>query len=161
MSREAGGWALRGTVVRQFKEGSGTIAYVVRTDGGWRTRRVWIEQLLDGAHGEVEIEVSRGAWFVGREERRELHGCVDVDLEATPATNILPLKRIGMKVGSKVDVKVAWMRFPSLKVLPLRQSYERLGKARYVYRSGPGFEAELDVDGFGLVRRYGQYWTAV
>ena len=159
--RVAAGWTLKGTVARRFQEGIAGITYTIQTDRDWRTMWVRVEQLLNGTLGRVEIEVRRGRWSVGGKESPDLRGCVDVDLEVSPVTNTLPLKRTGIGVGSKVDLKVAWVRFPSLKVLTLQQSYERLGKNRYRYRSASGFEAELDVDDFGLVRRYGEFWTAV
>jgi len=159
--REVGGWALRGTVARRFREGTASIVYLIETDTRWRTKTVRLEQLLNGVHSTLDLRVRGERWFVGEKERRELRGCVDVDLEASPVTNTLPLKRTKIRTGSRVDLTVAWVRFPSLKILPLRQSYERLGPARYRYESATGFEADLDVDGFGLVRRYGEFWSAV
>lgn len=120
-----------------------------------------MEQLLNGAHATLDLRVRGGRWFVGGKERRELRGCIDVDLEASPVTNTLPLRRTKIRTGSRVDLTVAWVRFPSLRILPLRQSYERLGPGRYRYRSATGFEAELDLDDFGLVKRYGEFWSAV
>jgi hypothetical protein len=94
-------------------------------------------------------------------ERTTLQGCLDVDLEASPVTNTLPIKRTKLRVGSRVDLTAAWVRFPSLRVVPLRQSYERVGRRRYIYRSATGFKAEIAVDGFGLARRYGDFWHAL
>ena len=52
------------------------------------------------------------------------------------------------------------MRFPSLDVERLEQSYERLADGHYRYRSGR-FTADLAVDDDGMVRRYGVNWKAV
>ena len=80
-----------------------------------------MEQLLDGAHGTPDIVVKRRGWFVGMREQIELKGCAGVDMEASTVTNTLLLKRVRLDVGTKLDLKVAWVRFPSLTVLPLRQ----------------------------------------
>jgi hypothetical protein len=52
------------------------------------------------------------------------------------------------------------VRFPSLEVQRLDQSYERLDDRRYRYRSGL-FTADLAVDGDGIVLQYGVSWRAV
>ncbi len=157
----ARGWLLGGSIVRRFEAGTVVITYLIETDSGWNTKRVSVEQLLNGRRTSLKIEVKRSRWFVQGREKKRLKGTFDVDLEASPVTNTLPIRRTRMKVGSKIDLVVAWVRFPSLKVAPFRHGYERLAKSRYVYRSSTGFRAEIEVDGFGLVRHYGDYWRAV
>ena len=159
--RRASGWVLGGSVVRRFKEGAAVITYVIETDPGWRTRKVTVEQVLDGRRRTLEMALRRSRWLVEGTEDSGLRGCIDVDLQASPVTNTLAIKRAALRVGSRVDLTAAWVKFPSLRVAPLRQSYERLGKRKYRYRSATGFMAEIEVDGFGLVARYGDYWLAV
>ena len=155
------GWALGGTIVRQLDGRSALITYLIETDLSWKTKSVLVKQLLDRKHYSLKIEVKRSRWFVRGREKKRLKGAFDVDLEASPVTNTLPIRRTNMRVGSKVDLTVAWVRFPSLRVEPFQQGYERMSKSRYVYKSSTGFRAEIEVDGFGLVRHYGDYWRAV
>jgi hypothetical protein len=159
MSRAAKGWRLKGTLARQSDQGLATLTYDIVTDAAWRTKKVRVEELVGGNHRLLEIDVKEGHWKVGGIERPDLRGCEDVDLEASPATNTLPLKRMMLRIGARAEVRVAWVRFPSLVVQPLDQSYERIGRSNYFYRSKSGFKAELDLDKFGLVRRYGKFWT--
>jgi hypothetical protein len=95
----------------------------------------------------------------------EIHavaGCLDVDLAFTPATNILPLRRLGLAVGESREVTAAWIRFPDLSVEPLPQRYTRLDERRVRYESrGGAFTAELEVDELGLVVRYPPLWERV
>ena len=154
------GWTLKGTIARAAGTKMAAVVYSIRVDQSWKTQAAHLEVLLDGVHSTLDIEAKRGRWFAQGRERTELAGCVDVDLEASPVTNTLPLKRTGLKVGSTVELTTAWIRFPSLRVVTLKQSYERAGRARYVYRSKTGFTAEILTDPFGLVRRYGDYWSA-
>jgi uncharacterized protein len=154
------GWELTGTVARRLRGGLAVISYRVGTDRGWRTERVFVEQDFGGKSGTLDMEKEGSGWRVLGRRAGSLEGCIDVDLQVSPATNTLPLKRAGPGVGSKLWLKAAWVRFPSLKVQPLEQSYERLGEHRYLYRSD-GFESEIEFDEFGLVRRYGDYWLAV
>ena len=41
------------------------------------------------------------------------------------------------------------------------REYERLWARKYLYRSAPGFSADLAVDSFGLVSRYDDIWKRV
>ena len=161
VGKESGGWSLSGTVARLMREGAMAATYDIRTDTGWRTKEAHIEQLSEGRYTRVTLDVRRGRWFVDGRERFDLEGCVDIDLGASPVTNTLPIKRNRIRVGSKVDLTAAWVRFPTLEVTPLKQSYERVGARRFIYKSTTGFKAELELDGHGLVKRYGDYWTAV
>jgi uncharacterized protein len=62
--------------------------------------------------------------------------------------------------GETRAVAAAWIRFPSLEVQRLDQSYERLAERRHRYRSGV-FTADLLVDDDGMVLQYGVSWKAV
>jgi len=155
------GWRAEGSLVRALKSGPVVATYSVRLDSRWRTKEVKVWQASAGSEKSIGLFVSRGAWWKGEEELQALRGCDDVDLEASPVTNTFPIRRSRMKVGEKVTVTVAWVRFPSLEVVPFTQSYERVGETEYVYRSSTGFSAKLEVDRFGLVRRYGKYWKAL
>jgi hypothetical protein len=52
------------------------------------------------------------------------------------------------------------VRFPSLEVQRLEQTYDRLEDGRYRYRSGR-FTADLVADDDGIVLQYGVNWKAV
>jgi uncharacterized protein len=89
-------------------------------------------------------------------------GCLDVDLAFTPATNLLPLRRLGLAVGESREMTAAWVRFPDLSVEPLAQRYTRLDEHRVRYESlGGAFTAELEVDELGLVVTYPPLWERV
>ena len=47
---------------------------------------------------------------------RGLKGCTDVDLECSPATNTLPIRRLRLAVEAREQVQAAWIRFPGLTV---------------------------------------------
>ena len=92
----------------------------------------------------------------------QVRGCIDVDLGFSPVTNTLPIRRLALPVGGEAAVRAAWLRFPELEFVPLEQVYRRLAAERYLYESAGGrFRAELEVDAWGLVTRYGDYWLAL
>ena len=90
---------------------------------------------------------------------KEFEGLVDVDLQVTPATNTLPIRRLQLGVGESAETDALWVRFPELALERLPQRYTRTGEFRYTYESrGGAFRAELEVDAQGLVVRYGDIW---
>ena len=157
----ASGWSLEGTLVRRFKKETAMVTYLIETDSRWRTKRVSIEQVLQGRRRTLDLQVRDSKWYRKGKEGESVRGCKDVDLQASPVTNSLPIRRGRPKISQTVELTAAWVRFPSLSLVPLRQKYERLGPRIYRYRSAGGFTAELEVDDFGLVRRYGDYWVAL
>ena len=132
--------------------------YVVDVDRSWTTHRAEI-RIADGPSLVLDTD-GRGHWAAGGRRVLELDGCRDVDLEITPSTNTLPIRRLRPQVGKTAPARAAWVRFPSLHVEPLDQTYERIGETSWRYRSGD-FEAELEVDADGLVVRYGDLWEAL
>ena len=160
ISRGVSGWVLEGDLVRRFREGPAVISCRVETDGRWKTGSAHAELVLRGESASVTVEMKGSKWYVDGSRDESLDGCADVDLGASPVTNTLPIRRLRPEVGSMVSITAAWVRFPGLSVVALHQSYERVGERRYVYRSATGFRSEIEVDGFGGVRRYGDYWQA-
>ena len=90
-----------------------------------------------------------------------LDRCDDVDLAFSPATNLLPIRRLALAVGATATVRAAWVRVPELTVEVLEQVYTRLGPERYRYESADGaFQRELVVDATGFVLEYPGLWHA-
>jgi len=110
-------------------------------------------------HGFEQRQLSlerteKGAWTVDGAAARGLKGCTDVDLECSPATNALPIRRLRLAVGAREQIQAAWIRFPGLTVEKSRQSYTRVDlEGAYRYASGT-FESDLMVDDDGLVYGY-------
>ena len=99
-------------------------------------------------------------WFVNGEEQENLKRVIDLDLEASPATNTIPIRRLDLKVGEARAIRVAWIRFPELRVEPAAQRYTRRALRRYGFENvDSGFTADLKVDEEGLVLEYPGLWT--
>jgi uncharacterized protein len=109
-----------------------------------------------------EIEVNeKGVWLLDGEEIRAVDGCVDIDLNFSPVTNLLPLRRLDLAVGESKKVKAAWLRFPSFRLEPLDQTYTRINDTTVRYESRDGeFVRELTINEAGLVLDYPDYWAA-
>ena len=86
-------------------------------------------------------------------------GCIDLDLNFSPATNLLPIRRLDLAIGQQMQVQAAWLRFPSFKLEPLSQLYKRIDETTYRYESGGGsFVTALTVNASGFVTTYPGLW---
>jgi hypothetical protein len=158
LERAGGGWRLRGTVLTHEAKEPIELRYAVTVDQAWATTDV--EVLVAFAGGDLRELPEIGELWSGKERPRGYGDCADVDLSFTPATNTLPIRRLGLEVGEKADIAVAWLRWPELRVERVGQRYARLAADRYRYGQGD-FEAELTVDEHGLVLEYEGLWKAI
>lgn len=135
--------------------------YLVRTDAAFRTREVRVDY-INGASLHVEAD-EFGNWFdrIGDRELADLQGCFDVDIGITPATNTLPIKRLGLRDGESKEITVAYVPLPSQidgDFLPVRaeQRYTCLEHGRRYKYEGlfRAFTAELEIDEVGMVIDY-------
>ena len=89
---------------------------------------------------------------------------MDLDLSFTPATNLLPLRRLGLRVGQSAEVRSAWLEWPEIRLTELVQRYARRSDIEYHYESDlPGgelFRSTLRVQPEGWVLDYGGLWRA-
>jgi putative acetyltransferase len=129
----------------------GTWRYAVSTDHGGFTRHVVADASTTSV---VMTSDGLGRWWRDGVRDRALDGCTDVDLEITPATNTLPIRRATGAGARELAVEVAWVRWPSLSVERASQRYVRTADDLWRYESGRTSHL-LEVDGAGLVRRYG------
>lgn len=137
----------------------GHATYRLEVDATWRTRDAEIE-VVGARDVHLRIEVDDARWTIDGLLRDELEGCLDVDLGWTPATNLLPIRRLGLEIGEIGRLDAAWLRYPELDIVRSTQEYERVDEAAYVYRSA-GFEALLHTTSDGIVTRYGDdLWFA-
>ena len=163
LGRHADGWALAGTVLVALDGHPLRAHYQVLCDDAWATRAVSVEARTGATERSLQLGVDEHhRWWSAGAELVALRGCLDVDLGITPATNTLPIRRLGLPVGASRDIVAAWVGFPDLAIEALPQRYTRLGEHRYRYESTNGGRAyALEVDGLGLVRRYEDGWECV
>jgi hypothetical protein len=154
------GFEMSGLLLQAHEDAPHVARYTIQVDVAWVTQAVEVE-LEDG--GQRALRLTRGAdgrWTKDGQPLPGFEDCVDVDLEWSPSTNTLPIRRLNLAIGTKASMTAAWIRFPTLEVQRLDQSYERLAEDRYRYQSGQ-FSANLAVDHEGWVLRYGNNWALV
>ncbi|MBC6983264.1 putative glycolipid-binding domain-containing protein [Caulobacter sp. 17J80-11] len=157
-----GGFDLVGRVIVAEQGKPLTVDYRLRACNGWRSREVEVTQNYDGVTRRMQMAKVDDEWWVGAHDRVDLSSCMDIDLAITPATNVLPIRRLGLKVGASADIQAAWVQFPSLEIVATPQRYERLGERRWRYSGlATDFTAELEVDEDGLPVEYEGIWSRI
>jgi hypothetical protein len=159
------GAELRGMAVFRDEGGPTALGYRVRCDARWQTT----EAHVHGWRGAepVELRVGRdeqGRWRLNGISCPAVAGCLELDLNFTPATNLLPLRRLNLAIGRMAEVRSAWLQWPAGILTPLVQRYRRESATTYHYEAdlpgGDTFTGVLQVDPFGWVRDYAGLWQA-
>ena len=90
--------------------------YRIVCDGHGRTRSLVVDE-VGGPPARSDLEADGGGhWRVTAVP--ELEGALDVDLSASPFTNTLPIRRLGLAIGRSAEIVAAYIAFPELDVRP-------------------------------------------
>lgn len=160
LDRDASGWRLSGVAVIRSNDLECRLDYVIDCDDGWSTKSARVWGWAGQAAIDVRIEASPShEWILNGGQCAEVRGCIDVDLNFSPSTNLLPIRRLNLAVGQSAEVRAAWLRFPSFKLERLDQTYTRIAPAVYRYESAGGsFRADIQVNDDGMPLVYGDLW---
>ena len=162
IERQGDGWRVAGAAVFMEETLPCQLAYTVECDAGWRTRSAQIRGFAGTEPVALDISVDdHQRWLLNGVEQRELAGALDIDLGFTPATNMLPIRRLEVPVDGAADVRAAWLPFPDLVLTPQYQIYRRTAANKLTFAAPAiDFRAELTVDPDGLVTSYAGLWMA-
>jgi uncharacterized protein len=150
---------LRGSSVLRTGASVYALAYTIECDTAWRTIAARVRGWSSDTEIAIDITCRNGRWMMNGEHIPAVDGCIDVDLNFSPSTNLLPIRRLNLAVGEEATVRAAWLRFPAFTLEPLEQTYRRVAENTYRYQSA-SFTAEITVNEAGLVLEYG-VWKAV
>lgn len=161
LSASASGWRLEGALWLKLGEDRLSLKYRVLCDSRWATRAVHLEQEWLGRVETLQLTSDNFQhWWIAGRIRPDLEGCFDVDLSLSPSTNTLPIRRLDLKKGEDRQIDVVWIRTPPREITRARQSYQRLAKDMYRFRSlDSGAEALIRIREDGLVVDYPDGWA--
>ena len=143
------------------------IRYTINCDLKWQVRKVVVRSLDENEQTVRLVSDGFGNWT--NESGHlvpELRGCFDIDIAATPFTNTLPIRRLGLISGESAEIKVVYFTIPEMRVSVEPQRYTCLeassagGKYKFESLDG-GFTAVLTVDADGFVEDYPQLFKLV
>jgi hypothetical protein len=103
----------------------------------------------------VIVADGRGGWQVDGVTSPELQGCLDLDLEASAMTNMLPIHRLSLSDGREASAPAVYVPTAGLPVHRLDQTYSRIDERSYDY-AAPAFDfhCRLVYDEHGLILDY-------
>ena len=155
-------WHVEGTVVFVHEGQPVRLNYQVVCDAAWQTHSAKVEGWLGNTVIDIQVKIdSNRHWWLNEFEQPNVMGCSDIDLNFSPSTNLLPIRRLNLAVGESAEVNAAWLRFPSFTLEPLPQQYRRLDETTYRYESAGGqFVADLKVNRSGFVVDYPGLWQS-
>lgn len=140
-----------------------TLSYRLETSPGFVTTSLIVAAW--GAGWSRSLDLRRrpeGGWIAQPGgDLPELAGALDCDLGYSCLTNTMPVLRHGLlEGGGPIDLQMAWVSVPDLRVLPSAQRYTHLarrpdGGALVRYESG-SFRADIAFDSGGFVVEYPQ-----
>lgn len=143
--REEGGQVRRG-------------GYTLIVDKEWRTLeiRIMVEQ-APGSMAALHLLASGDGRWTDADEQPipELDGCVDVDIQWSPLTNTLPVRRLDLQSGAEQEIRVAYIELPTLDLRTVQQRYTRLDNQTVRYESETrDFVRDITLDDAGFVEHY-------
>jgi hypothetical protein len=156
------GWQVEGVAEFLHAGRPARLNYEVACDAAWRTTRGQVRGEVGGE--PLRLTVRRdvaAAWVVDGQPSAGLAGLIDLDLGFTPATNLFPLRRLGLAVGQAADAEAAWLDDAVWRLRRLPQRYERRDRSSYWYESPTaGYAGLLTVTPEGFIAEYPGLWIA-
>jgi hypothetical protein len=151
----ADGYRLLGAAVFLESRRACHLQYDVFADPGFRTRSASVAGFVGKTPVDVHIQAMGARWEVNGKDQPQIAGCLDVDLGFTPATNLLPLRRLALCVGQEANAAAAYLVFPAMQFMLLPQRYKRLTRNAYDYEAPSfGYRGTLRVSPIGAVVEY-------
>jgi hypothetical protein len=157
------GWVIDGTAVFGDDEDAiVNLSYRLLCESSWTTREVEVRGWIGDRDWRLGLaKRPDGIWTANGHPLDLTDGLLDVDLGFTPASNTNAIRRLDLAIGEKMESTAVWLDTADWTVKPLTQTYERVSQMAYAYASPlHGYEAELQVDAFGIVLDYPGLWRA-
>ena len=158
------GWTVFDSMM--VRESDGQIrrgGYTLIVDKVFRTLeiRIMAEQEPGSMAALHLLATGDGIWTDGDERRiPSLDGVIDVDIQWSPLTNTLPVRRLGLEKDEEQAISVAYIALPSLSLRRVDQRYTRVDDSTIRYASETrDFIRDLTLDNEGFVLEYPDLFT--
>ncbi|WNZ25821.1 hypothetical protein HJG54_25275 [Leptolyngbya sp. NK1-12] len=154
------GWQLSGTALFLFNQMPCGLSYKVETDVNWKTFAAHVSGYVGKSAVMLTIALTQNqCWSLNGLETQQAAGCTDLDLGFTPATNLIAIRRLSLRIGERSQAPAAWLDFPNFTLKKLEQQYHRLSDYQYEYAAPDvGYADILEVDRDGAITRYPTLW---
>jgi len=163
LSKAGSGWSLKGQAVFLQEGAPCGLSYEIDCDARWRTRAARVAGFLDGDALHYRFDrLDDDGWVLNGKKQTQVAGLIDLDLGFTPASNLLPIRRLDLRPGVPIPAPAAYLAFPELRLERLDQTYCRLDNNRYAYAAPKfGYDQVLEVLPSGFIVDYPGVWKAI
>jgi hypothetical protein len=134
--------------------------YKLETLGNYVTSGLLVTARGEGWRRKLDLRRLRSGRWTGADGLADVAGALDCDLALSPLTNSMPVLRHGLlEGGGPIELLMAWVSVPDLRVIPSRQRYSFVRRSgdlsiiRYE-SSSRDFVADLSFDQDGLCVDY-------
>ena len=143
------------STIESFGEKKFIARYEIICDVAWRVKKFKIE-LVDTQQILELTANGLGVWSDASGIVRALEGAIDVDINVTPFTNTLPIRRLKLKENQSKEIVVVYVSIPEFIISTERQQYTCIipGKLYRFESLDRNFIREIVVDDKGLVLEY-------
>ncbi|MEQ9569793.1 MAG: putative glycolipid-binding domain-containing protein [Longimicrobiales bacterium] len=161
----AAGFSAEGSIVRTAEPPSPSFRYRVAGDTSWRLQGAIVHDMENPDRRLELVTDGRGRWWSrSGASVPDLEGCLDLDIEGSPFTNTLAIRRLRLAPGESRKICAAFVGIPDLDASRFMQRYSRIpDRTRhelYRYESLESeFTVELPVDPDGLLLEYPGYFV--
>lgn len=161
LSKSRSNNVLEGIIIGLIRRRPFKLHYKIICDRNWKTRRADIFKVHGTDRKELKLVVDQDQrWWHNGRELANVRGSFDIDINMTPSTNTLAIKRLNLRVGDSRETTAAWIQFPGMNIQPLRQTYRNIGNYSFAYSSS-SFKTRIKLDHAGLVIDYPPFWKRV
>lgn len=157
LSRADHGWMLSGQASWRDPDGEATLLYALRCGPDWTSLSADITGERAGAQVNLRLQCGPSGWTLNDVPQPEVDGCADLDLSFTPASNLMPLRRLAPDAAAPLPVRAAWLVSSLDRLRLLEQTYTPCGAGEVAYASA-SFQARLRVHPSGFVTHYPGLW---
>jgi hypothetical protein len=154
---------ISGTALYADGETPTRLEYSVTCTANWECSAAQVDRWVGADRMKIDLRrLADGTWAANGDNVDGVKDLLDIDLGFTPATNTNAIKRLNLSVGECSEFTAVWLDDETWTFKPLKQRYERISDFIYKYVSvDSGYQAELTVNAFGIVREYPELWKAV
>ena len=98
---EVRGESLAGVALFTHEGQACRLDYEVLCDASWNTTRATVRGAVGQRRIEVVVRAEGGRWSLNGQPVPAVDGCIDVDLNFSPSTNLLPIRRLGLAIDQE------------------------------------------------------------
>lgn len=157
LSQVEHGWILMGRAAWRVDGLEASLTYDVRCDPGWLSLSADVCGEVGPRQLDLRLRLSPEGWLLNDVLQPGTAQCTDLDLSFTPATNLMPVRRLMLGPQPQMTVAAAWLQ-PELDAISrLDQTYVLKQDGSVDYASTTA-QAEFTIDQSGFATNYPGLW---